>query len=503
LKPVWQTLRIPDAAGGRSAEWFMQGQTIAAGAAAALAAWISIDPAHDVIAHGGAGWLVGRSAGAVAAAMLLPAAILMAAREQRTWRAGWQYATLGLGVLLLSCLGWTGLDAGGPAPWLHRSVVLLLALAAMTLAAAVGLRGLLPRQTEWIASGRRIAPVLAGLALAVLLVVLVAEGLLYEAPGGVPMAWWAIGVVAAALAGLAVGCIALAVVPGLDPFGWSERGRTVYVYAAEVLAVLVCVHLRLTMPWLFDLGIIEKYWMLLVMAVAFVGAGLSEWFERRGVPVLSEPLARTALVLPLAPAVGFWFMAGASPAMWFLMGLFYGFLAVTRRSAPLAALGVLAANMGLWVLLQRHELDFLAYPQLWLIPIALAALVAEHLDRERLSPGQSTGLRYLALGVIYISSTAGIIDSFVPQLILMLLSVLGVLAGIMLRVRSFLYLGVTFLLLDLTAMIRYAAFDLDQKWILYASGIVLGAAIIALFAVFEKRRNDVLAAVERFKSWER
>ena len=39
-------------------------------------------------------------------------------------------------------------------------------------------------------------------------------------------------------------------------------------------------------------------------------------------------------------------------------------------------------------------------------------------------------------------------------------------------------------------------------WVFWASCIVLGAAIIALFALFEKRRNDVLAALERFKKWE-
>jgi hypothetical protein len=32
---------------------------------------------------------------------------------------------------------------------------------------------------------------------------------------------------------------------------------------------------------------------------------------------------------------------------------------------------------------------------------------------------------------------------------------------------------------------------------------LLGAAIIALFAVFEKRRNDILAAMDRFKHWQR
>ncbi len=81
------------------------------------------------------------------------------------------------------------------------------------------------------------------------------------------------------------------------------------------------------------------------------------------------------------------------------------------------------------------------------------------------------------------------------------LAVLGVLAGILLRVRSFLYLGVTFLFVVIGRMIVYAAFERDHIWIFWASCIVLGAAIIALFAVFEKRRNDVLASVERFKQW--
>ena len=110
--------------------------------------------------------------------------------------------------------------------------------------------------------------------------------------------------------------------------------------------------------------------------------------------------------------------------------------------------------------------------------------------------------------MIYLSSTA---DMFIAglgkdwrlPLVLMLLSVAGVLAGLLLRIRSFLLLGIVFLLLDIVAMIWYAAVDLQQTWIWYVCGIALGAAIIALFAVFEKRRNDVLAAVEKLKQWER
>jgi hypothetical protein len=255
--------------------------------------------------------------------------------------------------------------------------------------------------------------------------------------------------------------------------------------------------------------------MFAVVALAFTGAGLSEWFRRRNLTVLSEPLARTGLVLPLVPALGFWFMpeiagpwslVGRTPAVWLVMGLFYGTMAVTRRSLLCSALAILTANVGLWVALHHLEIGFFQHPQLWMIPVAVAVLVAEHLNRRRLSEAQSAAVRYLALSVVYISSSADMYIAGVGRdwrlpLVLMGLSVAGVLIGILLRVRSFLYLGVAFLAVDMLSMLWYAAVDLHHTWIWYACGIVTGAAIIALFAVFEKRRNDVVAAVGRLRQW--
>jgi hypothetical protein len=190
----------------------------------------------------------------------------------------------------------------------------------------------------------------------------------------------------------------------------------------------------------------------------------------------------------------------------FLVGLFYGFLATTKRSLGFAVLAVLAANTGLWVLWNHWEIAFLEHPQVWLIPVAIVALVAEYVNRQRLTEYQSETFRYLALAVIYVSSTAdmfiaGVGNSLYLPLVLMVLSVAGVLLGILLRVRAFLFLGVTFLILVIVTMIWYAAVDLGQTWIWYASGIVLGVAIIALFAVFEKRRNELLSAIEKLKQW--
>jgi hypothetical protein len=76
-----------------------------------------------------------------------------------------------------------------------------------------------------------------------------------------------------------------------------------------------------------------------------------------------------------------------------------------------------------------------------------------------------------------------------------------VLLGILLRVRSYLYLGAGFLGLVVFSMIWHAAVDRQQTWVWWASGVLLGGAILALFAVFEKRQPKSLHALEEFRTW--
>ena len=75
---------------------------------------------------------------------------------------------------------------------------------------------------------------------------------------------------------------------------------------------------------------------------------------------------------------------------------------------------------------------------------------------------------------------------------LAVLSVAGVLLGTLPRVRAFLLLGVTSLSLGAFAQAWHAAVGRAQAWAWWASGLVLGAAVLTLFALSEKRRNGVL-----------
>jgi len=514
LNPLWRALGIHDDR-VHWPYWFTNSQTIVVALVAGTAAWVALDVEFEGLAYSSLGPGFGRRLAPAAMAAAVFASLVMSVQMRRALRIDWQVGTLVLVGLLLATTGWAWLAPDDPAPWLHRGAILMTMAVAMTLLAGAIVPRVLGPRRDWSRAGRRATPALAATALVALGLVLAGEVALQLHGGNVPMALWAKLAVGAALVGLAIGCVVVAVVPGRDPLGLSLRGRTAYIYAAEALLAVLCLHVRLVFPELFRLGLVRKYWMFLVMAVAFGGAWLAEWFERRRMAVLSEPLGRTALLLPLAPAALFWFLGKQSPlaqtmmgpGLWFLIGLFYGTLAVVRRSWWLAALAVAAGNVGLWVLWDRWEMNFIDHPQLWLIPISLCALVAEYLHHDRLSPSQSAGLRYFTLAVIYVSSTTeflrGVGESIWLPVILVGLSVLGALAGILLRVQSFLYVGVTFLVVVLLRMILYAAFEQDHIWVFWLFIIALGTAVLGLVGLFEKRRDDVLARVRRLREWQK
>jgi hypothetical protein len=422
-------------------------------------------------------------------------------------RTSLQYLSLVWGTLFAVSFGWAWIPPDFAAPWLHRLVVTAVALAAVLILYGFGLVKFLRRENEWTRAAAKLVPLLAIIAVILVLAVLGIEVRGYAHDGSVPIATPALIAIIIALAGLMIAALVAALVPGRDPLGLSERGRTLYVYLAEVLGALLFVHIRVTMPWLFT-GWFMRFWPLVVMAIAFVGVGFGELFRRRKQNVISEPLENTGAILPLLPALGFWVRSSEVDYSLLLLsiGVLYAGLSVLRRSFAYSVLAALAANGSLWYLLHRHEgLDLTDHPQLWLIPPALCALAAGYINRERLTAQQSSALRYAAAIVIYVSSTADIFINGVAEApwlpgVLAGISIFGVLLGILLRVRAFLYLGTAFLAVAIMTIIWHAAEG--RTWVWGVAGIVTGVLIIALFGIFEKRRDDVLRVVEELKHWQ-
>jgi hypothetical protein len=419
-----------------------------------------------------------------------------------------QHAALAVLLTGLVFLGWAMLTPGMSGTWLNRAVILMILMFTTVALFGAGLSKFIEREPDWTEAFRGCVPAISLTGVMALGFILSTEVYYQVEFGAVLVSFWALAAVAVTLVAAIAVCIFFALSPKHDPLALPDRWRGSYVYAAEVLLVLLFMHIRLTMPWLFH-GFFERYWPLVVLLIAYAGIGISEFFKRRQVPVLATPIERTGAFLPLLPVVGFWLAQSQVEysTLLFVVGGLYGLLAILRRSFWFGLAAALAGNGGLWYLLhETSDYHFYQHPQMWLIPAAISVLVAAHLNRKDFSESQMTGIRYLCLATIYVSSTADIFINGVATspwlpLVLAALSIAGVFAGMIFRIRAFLLLGAVFLLLAIATMIKFASVNFGWTWLWYVAGIVTGAAIITTFAIFEKQRADVMRLVEEFKDW--
>jgi hypothetical protein len=327
--------------------------------------------------------------------------------------------------------------------------------------------------------------------------------------GKAEMPPWLVVVYGALLVLIVVGLLAIALERASDPLRLPISNRRLYVYAAEVVAGLFFLHLRLTKPELFG-GFFMQYWPMAILVLAFVAAGVGEMLVKRGIEVIGGPLASTSMILPAIPALLFAGLPSHIDYTVLLISVaaFYGCYAAYRQSLGLAALAVVAGNAAIWSWLwSQHGLAIGRHPQLWFLPPAICVIVASYFARGRLDEKQLGVVRYGALLVAYASSTA---DVFLVGLanapwltgILILLSVAGVILGIMLQIRSFLFTGFLFLAISLMTLIYHAAANLHQTWLMWLAGIALGVGILLAFAMFEKRKEQVMQLVETVKAWD-
>jgi hypothetical protein len=421
--------------------------------------------------------------------------------------ARWCRASIALFVLGTVLLGWAWLTPGVDATWFNRSVILMVEAFSLTVLFSVFSKSV--RKTPWASSSRDCLPALLS-AVVIALVFCLGNEISFQLSFGAvrihPVSLVAIGLTL--LAG-AIVPVLFAVLPVHDPLSLQESGRMKYVYAAETMLALLILHVRLTMPWLFT-GFFEDYWPFVVMVISYLGVISSESLRRRKLFVLAQPVERTGVFLPLLPVIGFWVATSQVDysSLLFVVGGLYGLLSTLRKSFIFGAMAAVAGNAGFWYVLQRTDnYQFFQHPQLWLIPVALSVLVGAYLNEDRLQEDQLAAVRYLSLVTIYASSTAdmfinGVSNSPWLPLILGAFSLAGVFSGIMFRIRGLLLLGSVFLLLSIVTMIWYASVNLGWTWLWYVAGIATGATIIFMFAVFEKKRSEVLRVVEGLKDWD-
>lgn len=304
---------------------------------------------------------------------------------------------------------------------------------------------------------------------------------------------------------------------GIDRIS-SIQTRTSAVYVAEVVIGLACGCGYFMYPELFH-GRMVNWWPVIMFAIAFGSTALGQMLQRVNLPVLADPISRSSLLLPLIPLAGVWaFRPERATVLWNQFDRFalllvfgsclYGLHGWIRGSVRLRAVSLVMALLGFWSFLQHHpNLRFFEHPQFWLLPPAMGALVFVELNKARLASSVITAVRYLAILVAYMSSTSEMFfkafeGHLWPPLILLALSLVGVMAGIVLKVKPFLFSSLVFVVVALLGMVRNAAQAIDQNWPWWAFGIVTGVALFGMIVYFEKNRNKILSYLDQVKQWQ-
>ncbi|MEE3372392.1 MAG: hypothetical protein VX346_23855 [Planctomycetota bacterium] len=415
-----------------------------------------------------------------------------------------------LALLLFSVFGvfagWADLGEGMAGDlWLQRLVRLLMVTAFLTLLYGF----LLPRWSvfpeRWRTALEKMTLGVTAVALVSLIGVLALERLVPNSLNAIEAA-----AVAAILMVLVATLIAAALIPTHDPLQLTAKGRQIYIYGAQAIAGLLVLHLYSAFPEIFQTSLFH-YWPYLLMGIAFTGCGLSEVFHRRQLTVLADPLGNTGFVISVVPAALIWFDLEhqAEPAVILLtIGVLHLVTGAIRGSLVLGLSSIVFGNLALWTFYGHYEyFQFTRHPQLWLIPPAISVLAAIQLNRSLLTPAQISFTRLACVAVIYVSSTSevflgGIGDELMPPMVLAVLSVMGVLLGIAMRIRIFLYLGSSFLFVSILTMLRVAHRQMGGDWVWWVFGICLGLAIVTLFALFDKKRTEMTAWITRVRNWE-
>ncbi len=267
---------------------------------------------------------------------------------------------------------------------------------------------------------------------------------------------------------------------------WRRPDEPNWIYATALLLGAVAIYGRLIELGLTPFTVGDT---AALMAAGYVAFLLHQFTG-------AKPLYRLALLLPvLALATVPWQLASPWAGGTLLAAaVLYLSLAGTMRNPLPLYLGVLALNgaVYLWapVWAGRYGLW-----QLTIVPAAISVLALLHLHRHELRPKVLNGARLAALSLLY--AGAGLDVFLRPELGVFVLALglafIGIMAGIALRIRAFLYAGVAFLVLNVIGQLFrfYPEQNLSRALILLGLGTVITLGMV----IFNLKREAILQRI--------
>jgi hypothetical protein len=231
-----------------------------------------------------------------------------------------------------------------------------------------------------------------------------------------------------------------------------------------------------------------------------IGSAYLLFFLQRIFP--SKPLLNMALLMPVLAifTVPLQLASPETSITLMVTGLLYAMMRrYNQQKIPLyMAMLAFNASVYLWV---PNLVDSSRLIQVYVIPAALSCLLLLQMHSRELKPSVLMGSRLAAISSIYACATVDVFlraeaEQLGVFILAMALSVAGIVLGIALRTRAFLYAGVSFLLLNVLGQLRLPDQGMGKAIVL----MVMGATIMVFMIWFNIKRAEILQRIGAIKA---
>ncbi|MBS2027035.1 MAG: hypothetical protein JST54_03940 [Deltaproteobacteria bacterium] len=281
-----------------------------------------------------------------------------------------------------------------------------------------------------------------------------------------------------------------------------DTGNEIYAYLAQLalLALYLLVRIQTDL-----IGARSDRDALASVLLGFAFLGLHALAKRADAEVFDRPMTIATHALPL---VGLVFVPhlDAGQAALYAAGLAMHYAAVSASlggSKIAAVLSGIALNAALAVTWASRGIND---PQFYAIPFGATLLAFARIFRKDLSDNGRFWMRTVGILTVYLASVASSVmyDELGYVMICAVVCVVGVLLGVMLRVKSYVYLGTAVLVLD---VLSYGARrGLHNGLVLGIMLTLLGFMLVGGWVFFLSKREELLrryAAVQALmRDWE-
>lgn len=266
---------------------------------------------------------------------------------------------------------------------------------------------------------------------------------------------------------------------------WGARQER-YIYMLALWITLLLCYIRLL---ILGLAAFTHWDSAGLLGMALIAFFFHQFSSARPWYYLTLLLPLLALMIPPWQLASTWCAATLLTS-----GIIYLSLASAMRQPWPLYFGVLAVNGAVYLWIPQWAQHYGLW-QFYLIPAALSALVVLHLHRRELRHSLLHNGRLAALSILY--AGAGLDVFLRPELWIFILALVlglaGVILGLTLRIRAFLYTGTTFIILNICGQLRYfyPQHNMSKALIL----LLLGALITAGMVLFHIKREILLQRI--------